>query len=113
MMSDADISKYYVPFATRLATRNWYTVRATACELLSFIYPRLSTEKRTFRSIFLRLCVDDSPLVRRQAIRNMDEMCNLVTQSELMSEFMGVFTSAAKDEHDSVKIQIIRYIFPF
>ena len=102
-MSDAHIGKYYMPFVLKLATKDWFTARITATGLFHFVYKRLDEgSARTFRSTFLRLCMDDSPVVRRHAMIN-KEMAQMVNKNEVTSEFMGVFSSVASDEHDSVR----------
>lgn len=107
-MSDAHIGKHYMPFVLKLATKDWFTARITATGLFHFAYKRLDEgSARTFRSTFLRLCMDDSPVVRRHAMMSIGEMAQMVNQNEVTSEFMGVFSSVAADEHDSVRIQVI------
>ncbi len=107
-MSDADIEQHYMPFVLRLATKEWYTARITAAGLFHFAYKRLEEgSHRPFRSTFLRLCVDDSPVVRRHTMMFIGKMAAVVTQEEVVNEFMGVFTSVAGDEHDSVRVQVI------
>lgn len=107
-MSDAHIGKYYMPFVLKLATKDWFTARITATGLFHFVYKRLDEgSARTFRSTFLRLCMDDSPVVRRHAMMSIGEMAQMVNKNEVTSEFMGVFSSVASDEHDSVRIQVI------
>ena len=109
-MSDEHVEQYYMPFVLKLATKEWYTARITATGLFHFAYKRVSKEAnslRSFRSTFLRLCMDDSPVVRRHTMMFIGKMAAVVTQDEIVKEFMGVFASLASDEHDSVRVQVI------
>ncbi len=107
-MSDADLEKHYMPFVLKMATKEWYTARLTATGLFHFAYKRLDEgSHRSFRSTFLRLCMDDSPVVRRHTMMYIGKLAAVVTQEEVVKEFMGVFTSIAGDEHDSVRVQVI------
>ena len=107
-MPDEHVGKYYMPFVLKLATKDWFTARITSTGLFHCVYKRLDEgSARTFRSTFLRLCMDDSPVVRRHAMMSIGPMAGEVNPSEVTSEFMGVFGSVASDEHDSVRIQII------
>ena len=47
--------------------------------------------------LLLRLCMDDSPVVRRHTMMYIGKVA-AGTQEEVVKEFMGVFTSIAGDE---------------
>lgn len=105
-MPDEHLLKYFVPFVIRLATKDWFTSRISAVALFHPVYNRLpESEKSTFRSLFVRLCGDDTPMVRRIAAQYLGEFAILCQTKEVMHEFLPIFTNLAKDEQDSVRIQ--------
>lgn len=107
-MSDEHIGKFFIPFLSRLSSKDWFTSRISAASLFHIVYNRLSeTEKCRVRSLFHRLCSDDTPSVRRAAAVNFSALMNLMKPFEVFDEFIGTFNSIAKDEQDSVRIQVI------
>lgn len=107
-MSDEHIGKFFIPFLSRLSSKDWFTSRISAASLFHIVYNRLSeTEKCRVRILFLRLCSDDTPSVRRAAAVNFSALMNLMKPFEVFDEFIGTFNNIAKDEQDSVRIQVI------
>lgn len=57
---------------TRLASGDWFTSRTSACSLFSVAYPKVSDDvKKELRRLFVQLCKDDTPMVRRAAAANL------------------------------------------
>jgi serine/threonine-protein phosphatase 2A regulatory subunit A len=107
-MSDENIGKFFIPFLSRLSTKDWFTSRISAASLFHIAYMRLpDVGKSRVRPLFLRLCSDDTPSVRRAAAVNFSFLTKLMKPFEVFEEFMGVFNCIAKDEQDSVRIQAI------
>jgi serine/threonine-protein phosphatase 2A regulatory subunit A len=62
-------------------------------------YRRLpEKEKQDFRGLFLRLCGDDTPMVRRAAAMNLGTFVKQLRPSEVVSDFIGTFNSLSSDE---------------
>jgi serine/threonine-protein phosphatase 2A regulatory subunit A len=107
-MPEEHLLKYYSPFVVRLSTKDWFTSRISAVALFHPVYNRLpESEKSTFRLLFVRLCADDTPIVRRIAAQYLSELAKLCKPNEVLQEFLPVFTNLANDEQDSVRIQTI------
>lgn len=107
-MPDDHIGKFFIPFLSRLSTKDWFTSRISAASLYHIAYKRLTeAEKSRTRALFLRLCSDDTPSVRRAAAVSFSLLVKLMKPFEVFDEFMGIFSSIAKDEQDSVRIQVI------
>lgn len=107
-MTDASVAQYYVPFVMELAAQDWFTARISAVSLFAGAYARIPDgTRRNWRSAFLRLCMDESPIVRRSALTCMGSMALVVQSSEVQEEFMPLFATLAADQQDSVRIQII------
>jgi len=63
------IELYFLPMIKRLASGDWFTTRCSSCALFSAAYSK-STQTSTqseLRNLFLQLCQDDTPMVRRAA----------------------------------------------
>lgn len=107
-MSDDHLVKYFCPFLSRLSNKDWFTSRISATALFHTVYKRLpDNEKGRHRALFLRLCSDDTPSVRRAAALNFSLLIKLLKPFEVFEECVGTFNSIAKDDQDSVRIQVI------
>ena len=99
---------HYVSMLVRLASNEWFTSRMSSAALFHIAYKKLSDPmKQKCRHVFLKLCSDETPTVRRLAAINFGKISKLIKPNELQSEFMSPFSTLAEDEQDSVRIQII------
>jgi uncharacterized protein (UPF0216 family) len=68
-MTDEQLARRYVPFVLELAAKDWFTARISAVSLFAGVYKRVpESNQRNWRSFFLRLCMDESPIVRRRYV---------------------------------------------
>lgn len=49
-------------------------------------------------NIFLRLCKDETPLVRKVAAQSLAKMVRLVKSTDTMNDLVSVFKAFSKDE---------------
>jgi len=108
-LSVAHVETYFVPLVTKLATKEWYTSRASAACLLHLAYPKLSDNRRTtFREMFIKLCADETPLVRKLAAHNLGAFSYEVykVDQRLPQEFIRTFTVLASDDQVRVFLKI-------
>ena len=95
-MTTDSLVQHYIPFVLELAGEDWFSARLSAVALFSKPYTRIpSASRRHWRSTFLRLCMDESPIVRRGALVHMGAMAKSVDPSEVQEEFLPVFSSLA------------------
>lgn len=107
-MPEAHIFNYFVPMLLRLASKDWFTSRISAAALFHQMYQRVEKQIQCdFRIQFLKLCTDDTPMVRRMAAMHMGNMVKVVEAAEVEREFLGAFETLSTDEQDSVRIQVI------
>ena len=107
-MTDAHVATHYVPFVMELAAQDWFTARISAVSLFAGAYARVpATSRSSWRSTFLRLCMDESPIVRRSALTCMGAMALAVQPNEVQEDFVPLLDTLAADQQDSVRIQVI------
>lgn len=107
-MPSEHISKYFCPFLTALATKDWYTARVSASFLFHTVYPRMASQQQdSIRPLFAALCTDEISMVRRAAAANLCHMAKVIKPAELFSEFMDAFSRLSNDEQDSIRIQVV------
>jgi serine/threonine-protein phosphatase 2A regulatory subunit A len=109
LMSEEHLEKYFVPLVVKLATKEWYTCRASAACLVHLAYCKLSDERRaSFRSMFVKLCADETPIVRKLAARNLGRVSyEIIKLDQLPQDFIRTFTQLASDDQDAVRIENI------
>eukprot|EP01038_Epipyxis_sp_PR26KG_P008912 gene8912-12020_t len=113
-MSNDHICKYFEPLLVKLASKDWFTSRSSAASLIHLAFIQVSTRSKSeFRSIFLRLCADETPSVRRVAAQNIVNMISKIVRSYSGVELVGAlndlieaFKSFSQDEQDSIRIQV-------
>ena len=72
----------YEKVVSRLAKSEWFTARMSSAGLICAAYPRFTTEQqKEHLTLFVGLCQDDTPMVRRVAAQNLGEMVQNVVVS--------------------------------
>ena len=109
LMPEDHLEKHFVPMVLRLASKDWYTCRASAACLMHLAYGRLNDDRRTaFRSVFVKLCADETPIVRKLAARNLGRFSyEIIKLDQLPHDFVRTFTLLASDDQDAVRIENI------
>ncbi|KAL3782012.1 hypothetical protein ACHAW5_004531 [Stephanodiscus triporus] len=87
-MYDEDYRAEFVGMISRLATKEWFTARISACGLIHVAFPRMSSSssssggdggmRMAHLAHFANLCRDDAPMVRRIASRNLGPLLHTV-----------------------------------
>ena len=107
-LSDSEAEMAYLPFATRLASHDWFTGRMSACGLIAPFLERPGLSETTRRSaakLFARLCADDTPMVRRVAATELAKFATALTDDDDDDDIVALFRSLADDDQDSVRLQ--------
>jgi serine/threonine-protein phosphatase 2A regulatory subunit A len=73
----------FVMLIKRLASGDWFTSRTSACGIFAVAYTKLAqindeNSKKELRQLFIQLCKDDTPMVRRAAAANLPVRRNLL-----------------------------------
>jgi len=107
-LDDNDLLQYFVPLVERMASKDWFTSRMSACFLLAPGYQRLpSNQQQSFRYHFSLLCKDDTPMVRRAAAANLGHFAKKLELVHIEIEILPLFLSLSHDDQDSVRISAI------
>ena len=69
----SDATETMVPLLKRLAEGDWFTSRVSACALFATAYTRVAapSHRKELREMYITLCNDDTPMVRRAAASNL------------------------------------------
>ena len=103
-MSPKHIEEFSFPVMSRLATNDWFVARVAACSLLGSVCRRVFSEEMI--RVFVELCADETPMVRRAAMMAISEMGEVVPQNKLR-DILDAFRRLARDDQESVRIVTI------
>lgn len=74
----------YIPMIGRLANKEWFTARISACGLIPVAFPKMMSDMKIqleYLDYFGNLCKDDAPMVRRIAARNLGKLFLTVVET--------------------------------
>lgn len=145
-MNSDQIETHFVPLIESLSTKDWFTSRVASCHLFSVAYAAISKQQPQsalsclphLRKLFIQLCSDDTPMVRRSAALNLSsfvEQMNTTTTTTVAepktadnttdspsspsstkvieTEMLPIFVSLSTDGQDSVRLQTIENAITF
>jgi serine/threonine-protein phosphatase 2A regulatory subunit A len=108
----------YADMLRRLALQEWFTARISAACLIATAHTRLvdPEQRKEHIDLFVRLCNDDTPMVRRIAARHLGTMLQAVVEADgrdvlkpggiAVEKLVPLYeTFAAPDQPDSVRLQ--------
>ncbi|KAH3902893.1 protein phosphatase 2A structural subunit TPD3 SCDLUD_000488 [Saccharomycodes ludwigii] len=110
-LSEEQIFHDFVPLIEHLATTEWFSSKVSACGLFKSVIVRVKDDKfrKVLLQLFYNLVLDDTPMVRRAAAKNLPTLIDLLTQNIRLSteddwEFISnMFQKIVTDNQDSVK----------
>ena len=111
-MSNKDYTTDFVGMIGRLATKEWFTARISACTLIPVAFPQMNSNpemQNQYLQYFASLCKDDAPMVRRIASRNLGPLLYKVVETMGPSSIIigeggvaGVVSSTLLDLYESL-----------
>lgn len=117
-LSDEDFRSKYAVMVSRLAEKEWFTARISACGLIAAGYRRLGGDelREEHVKLYAELCRDDAPMVRRVASQHLGDLLLAVVEEgeegtvgadgPLQATFLPLFEElAANSQPDSVRLQ--------
>lgn len=99
------VTEFLIPLIRRLAGGEWFTSRVSACGLFAAA-DRLAPAplQADLRTMFVQLCSDDTPMVRREAAKNVSRLAEVVEPEFVASDLVPAFEKLATDDQDSVRL---------
>lgn len=90
----------------RLATGDWFTKKVSACGMVASAYARSSAEgKQELLDMYVTtLCVDDAPMVRRAAAKQLGAVASKVGSNQVLAKIMPAYEKLCIKDTDSVRI---------
>lgn len=89
-----------------LAGAEFFTARASACAFIVKIYSKVSDPNKTqLRNIFKTLVKDETPMVRRSALKYLPKLCEALPANIIIGEVAKeILENSENDDEDSVRL---------
>jgi serine/threonine-protein phosphatase 2A regulatory subunit A len=103
-MAAAGVQEHLLPLLQRLAGREW-PARVSASKLFATAYPPAQEQQRTeLRAAFLKLCHDETPMVRRAAAQALAPFSEALEAQHIRETLLPSFVDLTRDDQDSVRL---------
>jgi len=115
-LPEDDYHSKYAGMITRLANKEWFTARISACVLITVSFKKFTnSEQEQQANHFANLCRDDVPMVRRAAAQNLGNVVLSIVETKgvlsvgpggmLTTAFIPLYEELASNEQpDSVRL---------
>ena len=92
--------------ARDLATAEFFTARSSACAFIVKVYNKVNEANKTnLRQIYKSLVKDETPMVRRSALKYLPQLCESLSPNIIVSEIAKeILMTSVSDDEDSVRL---------
>jgi serine/threonine-protein phosphatase 2A regulatory subunit A len=89
-----------------LAQAEFFTARSSACAFIVKVYGKVNDQNKTnLRQIFKTLVKDETPMVRRSALKYLPALCESLPSNIIIGDVAKeILTQALQDDEDSVRL---------
>lgn len=116
VLSGDKFCEVFASMVSRLASKEWFTARMSACGLIAEGFYRLNEGlQKTQIEQYASLCRDDAPMVRRVASQNLGPLLSNVIKSQgaaaiapdgtVTTTLLPLYEELAANDQDSVRLQ--------
>jgi serine/threonine-protein phosphatase 2A regulatory subunit A len=102
LFSDEQIQKDVMNLINNISSQDYFTGKVSACYLVRMCYEKAGKEKDKLRSLYYKLCEDETPLIKRTAAKEFGPLC-LVMEKEVVNPDMINYFKKFMTDSDSVK----------
>lgn len=101
--SDDQIQKDIISLIMTISSQDYFTGKVSSCFLIRMCYEKAGKEKEKLRSLYYKLCDDDTPLIKRSAAKEFGPLCMVMEKEVVNPDMMNYFKKFMSDS-DSVKV---------
>lgn len=105
-LSDDQVQKDIVPLILNISNQEAFQWKVSSISLIRTTYPKAGKEKDKLRSLYFKLCDDETPIIKRTAAKEFGPLC-LVIEKEQVSSDMITYYKKFMAETDSVRVTIL------
>lgn len=103
LFNEEQIQKDVIGLINTISSQEYFTGKVSACYLIRMCYEKAGKEKEKLRSLYFKLCDDETPLIKRSAAKEFGPLC-LVMEKEVVNPDMINYFKKFMTDSDSVKV---------
>lgn len=111
-LSDHEVQNVFAPIVVQLAQGNHFSQRQSSCNLFQCCYKRSGIHREKLRKLFIELCNEDTPMVRRTCATKLGQFTVQVEKQHVIQDFMPVFKQLSQDEQDAIRVMCLESLIP-
>lgn len=102
-LGEDQIQKEVCSLIMTISNQDYFTGKVSSCFLIRMCYEKAGKEKEKLRSLYFKLCDDETPLIKRSAAKEFGPLC-LVMEKEVVNPDMINYFKKFMTDSDSVKV---------
>jgi len=110
LLPDSEVISVLIPVVLKLAQADNFSSRISACSLFVSAFPRAGNEREKLWNKFVDLSHEDTPMVRRSAVKQMGKIAQTLEKQSLVTDLVPDLRQLAQDEQDQVRILCVETI---
>lgn len=103
VFTDEQIQKDIMNLINNISSQDYFTGKVSACYMIRMCYEKAGKEKEKLRSLYYKLCDDETPLIKRSAAKEFGPLC-MVMEKEVVNPDMINYFKKFMTDSDSVKV---------
>ena len=104
--SDEQVQKDLIPNVINISNIEAFQWKVSACYLIRICYPKAGKEKEKLVNLYLKLCDDDTPIIKRTAAKEFGPLCLVIEKDIVKSEMLSCYRNFM-EESDTVRVTIL------
>lgn len=105
-LSDDQVQKNLIPIILNISNMEAFQWKVSACYLVRICYPQAGKEKERLLSLYLKLCDDDTPIIKRTAAKEFGPLCLIIEKDFVKNEMLNYYKKFMS-ESDTVRVTIL------
>ena len=105
-LTDDQVQSEVIPMILNIANMEAFQWKVSACYLVRICYQKAGKEKEKLRSLYFKLCDDETPIIKRTAAKEFGPLC-LTMEKEHVSNEMITYYKKFFGETDTVRVTIL------
>lgn len=104
-----DVPVLFIPMLKKMVVvDDPFMPRSTAASIMDAVYARAdASTQRELRAMFLPLCNDESPVIRRAALQASARMARVMDKEHILSELLLPIKLAAQDDLENIRSFVV------
>ena len=105
-LTDDQVQSEVIPMILNISNKDAFQWKVSACYLVRICYPKAGKEKEKLRSLYFKLCDDETPIIKRTAAKEFGPLCLTMEKEHVSNEMINYYKKFI-NETDTVRVTIL------